>query len=134
MDSGKNFIQALTNCLWYIDPHLDKIRDRSFDVPILFDHLTRYNVPENHKHKRHDIDRVVLLAHAVDLDRVIEQPWINGPLWLPIKTAVVNLSETLHNYHDYLEKCSKRMDENRESLRPIRSPDETKSLNIIYPR
>ena len=134
IDNGRNFIQTLTNCLWYIDPHLEKIRDRALDIPALFDHLMGYNVPENHKHKRHDIDNAVLLAYATDLDRYLEQPWLNGPMWLVIKTAVVNLSETLHKYHNYLEACAKRMQDNREGLNPVRSQDEKQELNIIYPR
>nr|XP_022306505.1 uncharacterized protein LOC111112916 isoform X2 [Crassostrea virginica] len=54
MNEGKNFINALTNCIWTIDPQLETLRDRSFTVPILFESLFGYNIPENHKHKRDD--------------------------------------------------------------------------------
>ena len=56
MDDRKNFINALTNCIWTLDPHMEKLRDRCFNVPILFEHLFGYNIPENHKHKASEIN------------------------------------------------------------------------------
>lgn len=74
------------------------------------------------------------MAHAVSLDHSLEQPWIDGPMWLPIKTATVNLSEIFHGYHDYLIDSAKRASENRKMMFPVRTADESQSLEIIYPK
>ena len=48
MDNGINFIQCITNSLWYIDPFLDKMYDRSCHLPMLFEHFSGYNDPNRH--------------------------------------------------------------------------------------
>ena len=48
MDNGINFIQCITNSLWYIDPFLDKMYDMSCHLPMLFEHFSGYNDPNRH--------------------------------------------------------------------------------------
>ena len=52
MESGTTFIHSLTNCLWYVDPHLDKLAERSCFVPLLFESLAGFNILAKHKHKQ----------------------------------------------------------------------------------
>ena len=52
MESGTTFIHSLTNCLWYVDPHLDKLAERSCFVPLLFESFAGFNILAKHKHKQ----------------------------------------------------------------------------------
>lgn len=133
-DQGKTLIQTITNCIWTIDPHIDTLRERSFYVPFLFEHLIGYNIPENHKHKKLQLENSSVLHLASCLDRCIEQPYMSGPMWFSFKNALTQLSESLHNYSDYLEKAANRMEENRAKMFPVRSPDEGQSIELIYPK
>lgn len=60
---------------------------------------------------------------------------MSGPVSMcyMIKGAMTQLSESLHNYPDYLVNAAKRMQENRAKLFPMRSPDDWQSTQIIYP-
>lgn len=55
-------------------------------------------------------------------------------MWFSFKNALTQLSESLHNYSDYLEKAANRMEENRAKMFPVRSPDEGQSIELIYPK
>ena len=39
---GKRFIERLTKAIWYIDPHLEKLRSRGCHLPPLFNSLPVY--------------------------------------------------------------------------------------------
>jgi hypothetical protein len=133
MNDGKNFINALTNCIWAIDPHLETLRDRSCDVPILFENLFGYNNPETHKHKRSELSQSTLLSLTSHLDACLEQPWIYKLMWVPIKTSAQTLSESMHKYVEYLKSQADKMNLNRQFMFPVRRLDESKSVTIIRP-
>ena len=134
MESGKSFVHNVTNSIWYIDPHIEKMANRKCHIPMLFESFTGYNIPQRHKHKQTELKSSELLFHAQQLDLSLEKTWINGPMWLPIKTAVVQLSEMLHKYSDYLVQCAKKTQENSKLLEPVRSHEETQSVQILYPK
>lgn len=120
--------------MWTIDPHIDTLRDRSFCVPFLFEHLIGYNNPENHKHKKTSLENSSVLHLATCLDKCIEQPHMSGPMWYMIKGVLTQLSESLHNYSDYLVNAAKGMQEKRAKMFMVRSPDEGQSIQTIYPK
>lgn len=72
LNEGKDFINALTNCIWTIDPFIDTLRERCFAMPIV-----GCNVPENHKHKIGELCQSTLLSLAGYLDACLEKPWIS---------------------------------------------------------
>lgn len=130
---GKDFINALTNCIWTIDPFIDTLRKRCFAMPILFENLLGYNVSENHKHKKGELSQSTLLSLAGHLDACLEKPWISNVMWTPIKVATQTLSDSMHKYVDYLKKKAEQMNQNRQLMFPVRSMDETKSVTVIRP-
>lgn len=132
LNEGKDFINALTNCIWAIDPFIDTLRERCFAIPILFENLLGYNVPENHKHKRSELSQSTLLSLAGHLDACLEKPWISKVMWAPIKVAT-QTSDSMHKYIDYLKKKAEQMNQNRQLMFPVRSMDETKSITVIRP-
>lgn len=82
---AKNFLNAVTNSLWYVDPFIDRFNSRGLFHPLLFEHLVGFNDTSKSKHIKPEMDRSSLLANAQQLDIVLEQAWINGPMWRPIK-------------------------------------------------
>lgn len=72
LNEGKDFINALTNCIWTIDPFIDTLRERCFAMPIV-----GCNVPENHKHNIGELSQSTLLSLAGYLDACLEKPWIS---------------------------------------------------------
>ena len=134
MESGTTFVQNLVNSIWYADPHIEKMATRSCHLPMLFESFIGYNNPDRHKHKQTDVQSSILLFHAQQLDTSLEKTWINGPMWLPIKTAVMQLSEMLHKYANYLIDSAKTTKENAEMTVPVRNQDDTQSVQILYPK
>lgn len=39
---GRDVVNTLTNTMWYLDPHLDKLKDRSISIPAMFRQLTGF--------------------------------------------------------------------------------------------
>lgn len=46
LESGKNFLNAETNSLWYVDPFIDRFNSRGLIHPLLFEHLVGFNDPQ----------------------------------------------------------------------------------------
>lgn len=109
LESGKNFLNAVTNSLWYVDPFIDRFNSRGLFHPLLFEHLVGFNDPSKSKHRKLEMDRSSLLANAQQLDIVLEQAWINGPMWRPIKSAVKDLVEMMYKYADYLKQSLEKV-------------------------
>ena len=49
---GAQFVDELTDCLWYIGGGHATLQDHSCGVPFELNHFQHYNRPESHKHKR----------------------------------------------------------------------------------
>lgn len=64
LESGTTLIHTLTDCLWYIDPFLHRLEERSCNLPLLFEHFAGFNNPDRHKHKKEDIRHPVLRSHV----------------------------------------------------------------------
>lgn len=80
------------------------------------------------------MDRLSLLSHAQQLDIVLEQAWINGPMWYHIKSAVKDLTEMIYKYSDYFKKSSEKNKTNHTLMFPVRTLDDMQSLKLINPR
>lgn len=109
LESGKNFLNAVTNSLWYVDPFIDRFNSRGLFHPLLFEHLVGFNDPSKSKHRKLEMDRSSLLANAQQLDIVLEQAWINGPMWRLIKSAVKDLVKVMYKYADYLKQSLEKV-------------------------
>lgn len=134
LESGKNFLNAVTNSLWYVDPFIDRFNSRGLFHPLLFEHLVGFNDPSKSKHRKLEMDRSSLLANAQQLDIVLEQAWINGPMWRPIKSAVKDLVEMMYKYADYLKQSLEKVKTNHSLTYPVRTLDDMQSLKLIQPK
>ena len=48
---GDKVVNTIFKALWFIDPHLDKLHNRSITIPAPFDILKGYNCPKDNKKK-----------------------------------------------------------------------------------
>lgn len=134
LQSGENFVNVFTNALWYIDPFIEGMEARACNIPLLFEHLTGYNNPDQHKHKKVPIDNQTLQSHASNLEIILEQTWISGPMWIPMYNGIKTLVESMYKYSDYLKKHASKSSSNHDMLFPIRNLDDTQTVKVIHPR
>lgn len=59
---GKDFAERVTNLIWYIDPHLQKFKQRSIELPLILKDLPQYKAKSQYNtyyetghHKKTDI-------------------------------------------------------------------------------
>lgn len=131
---AKNFLNAVTNSLWYVDPFIDRFNSRGLFHPLLFEHLVGFNDTSKSKHIKPEMDRSSLLAHAQQLDIVPKQAWLNGPMWRPIKSTVKDLVEMMYKYSDYLKQSLKKVKTNHSLTFPVRTLDDMQSSKLIKPK
>lgn len=37
---GKDVVSTITNTMWFLDPFIEKLKDRSVNIPAMFSHAT----------------------------------------------------------------------------------------------
>jgi len=112
---GKEFIERITNALWYIDPYLELLCSRSCHLPALFKKLTTYAsddpdrnvyniVYRTSHHKKEPISHQKLDLLIKSLELSVGQPWVNDNEWNNIIPAVIALIEMMRKYSEHLVK------------------------------
>ena len=132
--AGANFVAALTDCLWYIDGHVDTMASRSCSIPKQFLQFQGYNNPEKSKHRRRDIENMsanVLDTHASVLNSFLLQPWLDSSTWKPMKGAIRDLADAVSKYAAYLQQKNIEIQENHRSLAPVRSASDAESCVLV---
>ena len=72
---GIPFINAVGDCLWYVDGHHGTLNSQSCGVPEELAHIQGYNCPEQHGHKRKSatgLSREELQAHVNTLYNLLD--------------------------------------------------------------
>lgn len=47
---GRDVVNTITNTMWFLDPFIDKLKDRSVNIPAMFKELTGYrNIKKQHQ-------------------------------------------------------------------------------------
>ena len=131
--TGKKCVQVLTDAIWYVDPHVPKLRDRGFRVPEIF-YFTGYNNPETHKHKIPSVTCEDLQEHAIKLESFLEQPWLAKPKWESFKCAVTDFADMFHKYTEYLKKQKEITKQNHMSETEVRDVTASQQINILSPK
>lgn len=132
--TGANFVAALTDCLWYIDGHIDTMVSRSCSIPKQFLQFQGYNNPEKSKHRRRDTENMsasVLDTHASVLNSFLLQPWLDSSTWKPMKGAVCDLADAVSKYAAYLQEKKIEVQENHQSLVPVRPASDAESCVFV---
>ena len=72
---GSGFIKALTDLLWYIDPHHEKLKSQSCNIPKIFLSLSQYKIKSSYNlfyyAKKHKKDQL-MQENLKDYLKVIE--------------------------------------------------------------
>ncbi|KAK3107717.1 hypothetical protein FSP39_020692 [Pinctada imbricata] len=130
---GKNFIAVLTNTLWYIDPYVDQLNERSCYVPKQFDRFFGLNDPRLRKKKLMPVESSKLLDHATNIDVQLELPFMQTERWKAVQELLTDMSTAIHKYVKYLENQRVKMKEIHGLDHPRRSPSEAEKLLLIHP-
>ena len=98
---GSNFIKALTDLLWYIDPHHEKLSLRSCNIPETFLLLSQYKINSYYnlfyytgKHKKEQLKREKLEDYLKVVEHFVVQPWASQEDW---KSFISDVFEFCHN-------------------------------------
>ena len=78
---GKEFLNAFTEVLWYIDGHEETLSSRGCSIPTEFKLFFGYNVPVKSKHRKKDISNLscdVLDHHAAMLNHYLLCSWMKS--------------------------------------------------------
>ena len=70
---GENFVAALCNQLWHLDPHRPKLAERGCAVPEYWDQFKGFNIPAAHSHIPKRLDRDELTTMTQQMFGVLEQ-------------------------------------------------------------
>lgn len=105
---GVNFVQRLSNALWYLDPHHSKFTNRSIVIPERFSVYTGYNDFRRKKEKEPRLSTEGLEQHIGQLSSLLMQPWMTGKRFEAICSDIEKLVDALHAYKSYLiSQCSR---------------------------
>jgi hypothetical protein len=138
---GKEFVERVTNAIWYIDPHLKLLQFHLYYLPILFKELATYASDDTDKniynlayhtshHKKEPISHQKLDLLIKSLELSIEQPWVNNNEWNDIIPAIISLSDMMRKYSEHLAKTRKVMVAIHHSDEPARDP--TNSARMFH--
>lgn len=128
MTIGHTFINRVTNLVWYLDPHLNKLEKRGLKLPTIIAKLPAY-ASESHynlyydtmKHKKNEISREKLETLINALTISIQQPWTRLSYWKEIIDDIHDLIKISQEYVNYLRGVNNRMHTIHASLVPIRN-------------
>ena len=122
--TGKQVVKALSNALFYFQPHCKSLNDRiPHFVPSYFDCLMVkvYNNPAAHRHRGAPIKREILIKTNALLYAVMILPALQTVLWKEFTDSLHVLSENCHKYITYLEEKATEVQKNHHSPSPGRS-------------
>jgi len=125
---GSGFIKALTDLLWYIDPHHEKLNCRSCIIPEIFLSLPQYKIKSSYnlfyytgKHKKEQLKREKLDDYLKAIEHFVTQPWAGQENWKSFISNVFELCHSIRKYISYLESVNNEMILNHSRNEPIRN-------------
>ena len=131
---GENFVNTLTNSLWYLDGHYRALEDRFCHVPSIFKLFEGYNTPEKSKHRRKDaanLSAAILDSYSTTLNQLLLHPCFDHEKWKLMKKSVGDLAECMTKYALYLHRQNLVMQKNHSALSVIRSVSDCESICIV---
>lgn len=134
---GSGFIKALTDLLWYIDPHHEKLNSRSCVIPEIFLSLSQYKIKSSYnlfyyagKHKKEQLKRENLKDYLKAIEHFITQPWAGQENWKSFISNVFELYHNIQKYISYLELVNDEMILNHSKNEPTRNLLDNITLEI----
>ncbi|CAG8744685.1 21346_t:CDS:1 [Rhizophagus irregularis] len=135
---GKKFIERLTKAIWYIDPHLEKLRSRGCHLPLLFSSLPVYQQNgvyneyyQRMKKKKSQLTRLELFQLANSIELSLAEPWASKDFWQEVVLNVFELTSMMKKYFDHLDNTNNNMKALHESENPAREPSTNCNVRLI---
>jgi hypothetical protein len=135
---GKRFIERLTKAIWYIDPHLEKLRSRGCHLPSLFNSLPVYQQNgvyneyyQRMKKKKPQLTRLELFQLANSIELSLAEPWASKNSWQEVVLNVFEFTSMMKKYFDHLETTNNNMKTLHESENPAREPSSNCNIHLI---
>lgn len=132
---GQNFVNVLTECLWYLDGHHTAFKDRSVEIPSDFQRFQGYNKPEDSKHRRKDLANLsasTLDGYSSTLNKLLLQPWFDLERWKAMRRSVAVLADGMAKYAGYLKTKCVTIKENHTALTPVRGTSDCESFCVLH--
>ena len=133
---GLQFVDYLTDCLWYIDGSHATLESRSFGVPAELSHFQHYNKPESHRHKRKCeamLTKEGTSKHNIALLGLTVKSYMKSNQWQAIRAVILKLAVNLGKYAAYLEKQVSTTQEKHKVTKTFPFSD-TGSFDILHPK
>ncbi|CAB4480784.1 unnamed protein product [Rhizophagus irregularis] len=135
---GKKFIERLTKAIWYIDPHLEKLRSRGCHLPLLFSSLPVYQQNgvyneyyQRMKKKKSQLTRLELFQLANSIELSLAESWASKDSWQEVVLNVFELTSMMKKYFDHLDNTNNNMKALHESENPAREPSTNCNVRLI---
>ncbi|CAG8844885.1 23258_t:CDS:1 [Gigaspora margarita] len=130
-DEEKQFIISLSEALWYIDMcDNTKLKERSFNIPLMFHEFLGRANPEAYKGARKQFDINELNIHCRSLIPFLTSSWMRSSNFSWLYAAFNNLIVAISDYAKYLDKQRETVISNHIKDGPVRSIEKATSINI----
>ena len=96
LTSGKSYIRAMVDCLWYLDSHHDVLNKQSCPIPAYFIRYNGYSTPELSKHRKRDSSNLsgsTLETMASTLFHLLQKSFWSLEQLKPLYKSTEDLSE-----------------------------------------
>ena len=121
---GQRFTKAMSNALWYLDPHHDTLSARGISLPVPLQRFCNYNDYKRKKEKKPHLSQIDLDQHVNALSSFLLQPWICHSRFTELHNVTENLVEGMRKYQVYLRESSQRNSRQQHSTELIRSSED----------
>ena len=131
---GFNFVQALTDALWLINGQHNVLMRQGYSIPVTFKDFVNYNCPELHKHRKRERGNMsisVLKSVSSHLFTCLQGMYWSRDCWVSLKPDIEQLTRSLDNYSNYLQRSCKRVKFNQSSPSPVREISDHLSFQFL---
>ena len=73
LSEGRPFVLQLTDILWRLDGHHDKLTGQTCSIPDFFSKFQKYNLPESYKRKRPNLKHELVSQMSQQLFNILQQ-------------------------------------------------------------
>ena len=126
-NEGKALVGVLTNVLWHIDEHHEKLNARAKDhkempsIPPMFSSFWGFN-DSARKKRAARLDCSTLVRDVQNLYHVLTYPVLLADDWADIHAALKQLAECVSGYAEHLRAENDKQKQRQLALEPVRTP------------
>ena len=125
-NEGKTVVGVLTDVLWHIDEHHEKINPQSKkckDMPSLPSFFSTFHgFNDSVKKRAPKLSSSVLSKDVQNLCYILTFPVVQNEVWTSLHADMKQLAECLNCYVKHLEADNAKQKTRQSSLEPVRSP------------